>query len=205
MEAQEYLNQISSEARPEKKSKIKNIMSLTITKIALVALGVLVVLLAVTAIFSGRGDSLKKRTTALLLHIDSTSETISQYQSSVKSSQLRSYSALLNSTLSNTSRQLTDYMAEKFSYKSGSADEALREEARLHNDDLVAALFNAKINGTLDRIYAHKMAYEISLLQTEATGIYETTSDDTLKSIMATALSSLNNLYDEFDNFSETK
>ena len=64
-------------------------------------------------------------------------------------------------------------------------------------------MFEAKINGILDRIYAHKMAYEISLITTREAQIMKSINNDTLNEILTTSYNSLETLYDKFNNFSE--
>ncbi|MBQ2660461.1 hypothetical protein IJF86_03545, partial [Candidatus Saccharibacteria bacterium] len=81
----------------------------------------------------------------------------------------------------------------------------LKSEADLNRDSLESDLKSAKINGILDRIYARKMAYEISLLLGEESAIYNATEDTSLKSVLGDSYSSLSNLYDKFNDFSETK
>jgi hypothetical protein len=85
------------------------------------------------------------------------------------------------------------------------ANENIAEEETLAKDDLVNELFEAKINGNLDRIYAHKMAYEISLITSREIQLYKSTNNESLKEILDTSYNSLSNLYDKFNDFSETK
>ena len=157
-------------------------------------------------IISGGKADLQTRGINLKLHLDNTADVISTYQKSVKSSVLRSSSASLYSVLSNTSRELSDYLTQTYSsYKAGSEKKELKNAAELQKNELDSDLFEAKINGILDRIYAHKMAYEISLFMTEESSIYNSTGSDTLKGILETSYDSLEKLYDAFNEFSETK
>ena len=71
----------------------------------------------------------------------------------------------------------------------------------MDNDEL----FEAKINGMLDDIFAHKMAYEISLFQAEMVAIDKATSDNNLREILGSPYESLGNLYELLNNFSEAK
>lgn len=203
MDGQNYLNQISSSVRPEKKSSgfLKSPFLIAIV-------GGIVAIIAVMIIGSaiGGGGGVKEKSVALKFHIDDTLEVIDEYQDSVKSSDLRSSSASLASVLSNTGRELTNYLADTYNYKDGASEyKNLSEEAKLEQDSLMADLFEAKISGTLDRIYAHKMAYEIDRLKVEEAEIYNSTSNDTLKSLLSTSYNSLDNLYSNFDDFSIAK
>ena len=79
------------------------------------------------------------------------------------------------------------------------------EKASADNEALEDELFKAKINGVLDRVFANKMAYEISLFMAEEDNLYKITKDDSLKEALDKSRNSLENLYDAFDNFSETQ
>lgn len=180
-------------------------MSSPIFKVLIVGVVALALIIIIGSLLSGGESSLDKNL-SLKLHIDNTMETISTYRGNLKSSNLRSSSVSLSSILSNTSRELGDYIAEKYpSYKEGKEDEDIVEEATLHSDELNNTLFEAKISGTLDRIYAHKMAYEISLITTKEESLLASSRDDDLKNILETSYNSLANLYSNFSDFSETK
>ncbi len=206
MDGQEYLNQIASTVRPVKQSGNKaGFLKSPLVKVAGIGLALLIVIMIVGMALGGSGGGIKEKTTRLLLHINATTEVISEYQPLLKSSSLRSSSASLSSVLSNTSRDLAEYMVAKYDYKENSVEKALTEEATLHKDEIENDLFNAKINGNLDRIYAHKMAYEISLISASESEIYNDSSDESLRNVLNTSYQSLENLYSLFDDFSETK
>ena len=208
MDGQEYLNQISASVRPEKKSSKMggSFMQSPIFKVLIIGVAALILIIILGSILSGGGKSTLDKNVSLKLHIDNTIDIISTYRGNLKSSNLRSSSVSLSSILSNTSRELGDYIAEKYpSYKEGKEDKDLIEEATLHKDALDSDLFTAKISGTLDRIFALKMAYEISLITSEEASLSESTRDEQLKDILDTSYNSLDNLYNNFSDFSETK
>lgn len=204
MDNQAYLNEISASVRAQKPQKM-GFMKSPIFKVAAIGLVGLLVLAILGAILSSGKGSAEKQSTELLLQINNTSSVISNYQSSLKSSDLRSASASLNSVLSNTSRDLTSYMTDKFNYKEKSVDKDLVQDATLHKDELESSLFNARINGVLDRIYAHKMSYEISLILSREASLNSASKDAALREIISNSYSSLENLHSLFDDFSETK
>ena len=193
MNDQEYLKQISDEVR-----------SSTAFKVGVGGLVAFIVLAIFGTILSSGKVDLKTRCAALRLRLTNTAEVISDYQNNIKSSALRSNSASLRAVLSDTSNKLLGYLEEKYSLKDGRESKDLKEEAKLNKENLEASLFEAKINGILDRMFAHEMAYEVSLLITEETSIYNA-GDSALKSIMETSLTSLKSLHEIFDNYSETK
>lgn len=136
----------------------------------------------------------------LLLHVNNTSKVIEEYQKDVRSSDLRASSASLLVTLSDTSKKLGEN-----GVNAKSAEKTAISAANKHKEALANELFEAKINGILDRIFAHKMAYEVSLIAAEEARIINGTGSSNLKDSLSTAYSSLENLYDEFNDFSEAK
>ena len=110
----------------------------------------------------------------------------------------------MSGVLADTSGKLTNYLSEKYNYKPNDVDQKIKEQATLEKDGLESDLFEAKINGVLDRIFTHKISYEISMLMTEEAKIQNSTKDETLQEIMSTSYSSLSTIYDKFNNYSET-
>ena len=204
MEGQEYLNQISANNRPTQKPR-KNLFSSKFFLVGIIGLAVLIFIIIIGAILSGSKTDEKSLDYALKLHLDNTEAIVKEYQSSIKSSKLRSNSASLQSVLSTTSSNLTDYLTAKYNFKNDKEiDKKLVEEATLAKDDLNSELFEAKINGILDRIFAHKMAYEISMIKAEEAKINKVTKSTDLQAILNQSTDSLTTLEDEFNNFSET-
>ena len=206
MDSQDYLDQISRSARPVKASKggIGNFLSSKWFKWGLVAV-VLLIAMAIFGALMGNKVTPEEQCTDLKLHIDGTVEAIDEYQQYVKSSLLRSLSASLKGVFTNTSSQLSSYMTNAFGWEDKNVKEAVREEANLARDELMNELFEAKINGLLDRVYAHKMTLEIYSVMNDEAGISNGSSDAELQSLLKNSYDSLNNLYTQFNDFSETK
>ena len=203
MDGQEYLNQISMQNRPVKKSGVSKLLSSKIFLVSMIGVILLILIIIVGSILGGGKGGDKNLSFALKLHLDNTEEVIQDYQPNVKSSDLRSSSASLYSVLSNTNRELTDYITEKYNYKESDVSESIVSDAELARDELETGLFNAKIGGTLDRTYALKMAYEISLIKSEEAKIINSTKNSDLAGILTTSYNSLENLYNKFNDFSE--
>ncbi|MDO4508154.1 MAG: hypothetical protein Q4B65_02095 [Candidatus Saccharibacteria bacterium] len=204
MENQDYLNQISGDVRPAKPEKT-SFLSSKYLKWGLGFVAGLVLVMIAGSLLGSASGGVKKDGIWLKLRIDNALEAISEYQNIVKSSNLRSSSASLYGVLSNTSRDLTTYLTEKYEYSEKSTPKDLTEEMTLEKDGLLAELFEAKINGNLDRIYAHKMAYEITMITSKEADLIDATSDKDLKALLETSYDSLATLYEKFNDFSETK
>jgi len=209
MDGQEYLNQIAESSQPVskvagKKSGIAGILQSKFLKIGVIGIGLLILIIIIGSILGSNKGSEQTLSYELKLHLDNTAEVVSEYQQYVKSSTLRSDSASFQGVLSNTSNELKSYLEDKYDFKDKDIGKGMQEEAKLVKDDLSNELFEAKINGILDRIYAHKMAYEISLITSEETKLMKSSDSEMLTKLLNTSYESLSNLYDRFDNFSET-
>ena len=203
MEGQEYLNQLAASARPMKKSKSSQILSSKLFIFGMIALVLLIVIIIIGAILSGNKGGEKNLSYILKLHVDNTASVVNTYQSNIKSSDLRSSGASLHSILSNTSRELTEYLTEKYNFKDKDIDKTISSQATEAKETLDTELFEAKINGILDRIFAHKMTYEISVIMTEEAKLMKATRNETLDELLTTSYNSLETLYEKFSNYSE--
>ena len=161
-------------------------------------------LIAILGLMLGGGKTgTKEQVYTLNLRLSNLIETIDDYQPNIKSSDLRSNSASLKGILSNTNNGVKEYIEEE--YKGKSAEKKLTETEQTRADNLNNELFQAKIMGNLDRIFAHKMAYEISLLMTMEDKLYNATKSESLHTLLDSSYDSMKNLYDKFDQFSEAK
>jgi hypothetical protein len=204
MNQQEYLSQISNNVRPPKAPK-PSFFSSAIFKWGLIVVAAIVGIAIFGAVISGNKNSLKDMAIALKLHTDGTMAEVKNFQPYIKNSSLRANAASLNSVLSNFDSSLVDYMSAKYSYENGSEAKKAKTKAETAQQALHDELFEAKINGMLDDIFAHKMAYEISLFQAEMVAIDKATSDNNLREILGSPYESLGNLYELLNNFSEAK
>ena len=207
MDGQQYLDQISQTNRPVKQSGggLNKILTSKIFIVGVIGLVLLILIIILGSVIGSGKKSVKELGYELTLHLDNTSAVIKEYQSDVKSSRLRANSASLDGVLSNTKSQINTVLVDElgFSEKKDASDTA-EEEAAAVGEELKNELFEAKINGILDRIYAHKMAYEISMFLAEEEQILENTSNENLINAVNTSHESLTNLYDKFNDFSET-
>lgn len=206
MDRQEYLNQISAVNRPAKGSK-SGIFSSKFFWIGAIGVAALLLIIIMGAALGGnKGNSPKDKLYSLLAHINGVSEAIGTYQNNVKSSILRADSASLANILSATSGRLNSYVATNYdTEKKDSIPEEIIAEEAVAKEELMNELFEAKINGILDRTYAHKMSYEISLISSSEDQILKTAKDDELIEILTTSRSSLEVLYDNFNEFIEAQ
>lgn len=206
MDNQEYLNQISTQVAPAKSSSgIGGILKSKFVLVGVIgAVGLILLAILGMVLSSGKTD-MKTNLLRLGLHADYTIELIDKYQPNIKSSNLRSSGASLKTILLSTSSEVANYMTDKYGENSDKSSKDLEEQMKTEQDELDSDLFEAKINGILDRVFAYKMAFEITQFENEETAIYNSAKDDELKSILDHSYDSLKILYNEFNDFSEGK
>lgn len=205
MNRQEYLNEISASTRPATPKRGSKILSSKFFWVGVIGIGAFIIMAIIGGIISGSSTNAKDQLYSLILHLDNTSELIQKYQPSIKSSDLRSYGTSLNNIVSSSASDLTNYATEKYNFKPKEVKKSITDEETSAKDALDNELFNAKISGTLDRIFAQKFAYEISLIGTRESQLIKASSDSTLQDILTKSYNNLSNLYDNFNNFSEAK
>lgn len=205
MNRQEYLNEISASTRPITPKRGSKILSSKFFWVGVIGIGAFIIMAIIGGIISSSSTSAKDQLYSLILHLDNTSELIQKYQPSIKSSDLRSYGTSLNNIVSSSASDLTNYATEKYNFKPKEVKKSISDEETSAKDALDNELFNAKISGTLDRIFAQKFAYEISLIGARESQLIKASSDSTLQDILTKSYNNLSNLYDNFNNFSEAK
>lgn len=132
-------------------------------------------------------------------------EVIKEYQPKLKSSDLRSLSASLDTILSTTETTIDEYIDANIKFEKGKTHPKLEEIEATHNEELTDDLFTAKINGLLDRTYAHKITYEITLIMNDEAKIINKAKDDYIKTQLTNSYNSLSTLYESFNTYSEAK
>lgn len=203
MDGQEYLNQISASSRPEQESKLKAIIKSKFFLVGAIGLVALIIIMIIgAALGSGKGGE-KNLSIDLYLHVDNTKAEIDTFQNDIKSSDLRSSSASLSGILGNTVSKMGDFLEKKYSLKPKNIEKKVVEQATAEKDALHNELFEAKITGALDRIFAQKMTYEISMIMAEENKIMKISKSNELKDALKESHDSLENLYNNFNDFSE--
>ena len=206
MDGQEYLDRISTNNQPVNKSSGNRVISSKFFWVGLIGLVLLILIMIIGSMLGNKGGGERNKCFTLLVHLTNTSEIVAEYQSNVRSSELRSSSASLYGVLTNTNSELTKYATEKYKIKNTKdISKNILDKANEEKEQLNKELFEAKINGILDRTYAYKMSYEIMVIMAEENSLHDATKNDSLKDSLSKSYDSLKNLYDLFNNFSESR
>ena len=91
-----------------------------------------------------------------------------------------------------------DFAAEKIDE---SENTKINESENNAMAELLTNLDNAQLNGLLDRVYHREITYQIGTLLSMEHEAYTSTKISGLKSALETSMNNLNQLYEQFQNF----
>ena len=203
MDSEAYLNRISASNRKVKDTG--NIFSKLWVRI-LIAVTAVVLLVIIFSSLLAPSEGIKEKLSSLKLHTSNVSKIIADYKPRIKSSSLRSSATSLNGILINTDASLGNYIAEKYKTKDDKDfSSKIKEKEEGLKKTLYEDLFDARINGFLDRTFASKMAYEITVITTREKEILKIAKGSELKNILESSLNSLDTLYNSFNNYSDAR
>jgi len=198
MNGLDYLDQISHKAKPTRASGGVETLSSKIVKIVLSAIGALVLVLVIGVIIG----LIKGNTTEDLKRLDvrmgNLLTAVSDYNKSVKSTNLRSIGLSLTGSLTDTLRDLDAYLDEEHHFERGKVGGSLKTEEEEHYKKLDEALLNGKLNGILDQVYIREMRLELSLILSLESQILKNVRDDKVKEILTKSQGDLTTIYEQF-------
>lgn len=198
----EYLNEISKSNRPTSPVKKSPINFGLIFKILLGATVVTALLMALVVLVNNGATRSTDLTQQLYVRVNNVNQTISTYNKSLKSSQLRSINYSLSGTLTGASSQLSNYLTATSESKSALTPPSniATSEAKL-NDQVNATLARAKLNGTLDRIYSAQIQMQVSLMMSITSEILARDKSPALIEILDNFYSNLNVISETLNNY----
>lgn len=207
MDNLEYLQKISQSNRPVKRTNpVKaKLLDTSIIKIALGGIVLFLLLMILGGMLSSLNAKPENLTKQLYTRTENLNSVLNTYNSSLKSSKLRSIGTSLSGVLTNSSNQLSVYiMDEENNHELLKPDEVTLEAENLHLAELNTSLNNAKLNGILDRAYANQIGLEVSLLLSMISELSERAGDDrVLQDILTTYHNNLETIHNSFENYSE--
>ena len=209
MDKLDYLNQISS--KPAKKrpandfaGKLQQLLHSKYTWIVLGGLAALVVIMLIGGIISGNKVDNSERILSLIMRIDNVNNMIDQYQHELKSSNLRGSAASLSSVLYNTNGALNNYADQAYKGKKSETRALVKPTEDADLSKLSEELFEAKITGRLDQVFAQRMAMEIATITSREEIIHNNLSNEYLDNALSSSYDSLMQLYPNFNDFNGT-
>lgn len=203
MDKLEYLNQISQSNRPVKTKEGFGLNWRTVLKILIGVVMLLTILTSIIVVSNAGSSRNVDLTKQLYTRITNVNKIISAYNPKLKSSQLRSVNYSLSGTLTATSTQLETYL--KY-IDSGSKDplalsSKVAEEETATNKNVNAILYDAQLNGILDRTYLTQIHLQVSLMMTMASEIASRDKDPALLEIINSFYTNLSTIEQTLDNY----
>ncbi len=204
----EYLNHISQSNRPVQPPKPKFLLKFgTVLKIAVGAIVVLIALMALSTILNAGDRRTANLTRQLYSRIVSVDAMIDQYNSLLKSSQLRSIGYTLASTLTATGNQLDAYLVAQ----AGENGDPYALDQETYNTEynmfqgpnsVNVQLYTARLNGLLDRNYTAQLHLQISLLLSLTEELITRSEDPNLTQILDGFYSNINLIEQTLNSYS---
>ena len=193
-----YLKSIS--AKPQKTTSPLFSKKFLIPLIAVAVISILIIIFG-----SLSGSTPKNLDTTVRLNNRTTNliKTLSTYNKSLKSSELRAMGASLSSVLQNTTAPLADSVKNDFGKVSKDTTDKIAAEETEYITNVNNTLEDARLNAILDRTYAREMAYQAAMLRSLQQECVSSTKNDTLKSSLESSIDSLDNLYNQLSKFSD--
>ena len=141
------MDQITAASRPVKPPKkgLQGILSSKYLKWGGIVVALFLVILLFGSMLSGK-PSIEEECIELKLHLDGTTELITDFQPDVKSLSLRSLSSSLKGLFSNISSQINSYLIKAYDFNDKHIKETTMQEAEDNKNRLGNELFDAKIN-----------------------------------------------------------
>lgn len=183
----DYLNQIAPQSHKKQFDPKFRLIALI--------LGIATLLTIILVIFSSLSAGSKPNVQQLAARLATTETIATDAQRNLKSSELRSINGSLTILLANTNRDIAEPLK-----LSGTNAEKLDKAivAKENGETIKAALEDARLNATYDRIYAREMSYQLETIIIQMKDLYSRTSSQSLKTFLDTSYKNIQPLQERF-------
>ena len=130
--------------------------------------------------------------------------TFGEYNEHIKNSDIRNMSASFRGVLNEIILNEKNQLSSEFQFEIDDVDEetdAILKEEKEKIEKLNETLYEAKINGILDRVYLREMTMQIAYLRAHQSEIVARTKNSTVSDFSQRMVDNLDNLYEQFHNF----
>ena len=196
----DYLNQIAKDNRTAKKVSVGKfpIEPKWLKIIGLGVLGVILIML-IGSLLGGLGHQERDLIDQIYARTRNLNESILEYGSKVKSSDLRSMGNSLSNVLTETNSKIGALLTSEYGADgTDPRDEATTTSELEHIAEVNTNLNYGRLNGMMDRYFVMEMSREIVLLMSLETEATEKTSIEAVKSALVNSYNNLNRLETQF-------
>ncbi len=194
----DYLNQISS-TQPVKKLN---------PFIVFGAIGGIIIL-AIVAMFvllqSAAPPSANAQLHALQARIGTLDKAVAEQGKHLTQSKLSAMNSNIGVMMKSMSSQVSTYMKERKVSTEGKSSVAARNAEKSYAEKLSTKFNNAYLTGTLDRVYASEMTYQLSMLKSKMQSVKAAAKSSKFNEIYTHNIESLDKISTELSNFQNTK
>lgn len=203
MNDMDYLSQIAQDNRTVKKEPLGK-FPIDLKWLKIIGAGVIgvILIMIVGSMLGGLGNKERDLVDQIYARTRNLNQSISEYGSKVKSSELRSMGNSLSNVLTETNSKVGALLASEY----GTDGTDPRDEATTTSEDEHIAEVNTNLNygwlnGMMDRYFVMEITREITLLMSLETELTEKTSSDPVKSVLVNSWNNLNQLETQFANY----
>ena len=198
-----YLNQIAKDNRVAQVSADKDrLFDPKWIKLIIGAVVAVILMMIIGGILGNLGHGQRDSLDRVYMRAKNLNETIQQYNSKVKSSELRAMGNSLSTVLSETTAKVTALLASEYDAKGAEPqNEKIANEEEEEIAEVRANLEYGRMNGFLDRYFVREMSREIVLLMSLETETIDRTSSSAVKEAMAGLWNNLKQLSSQFENY----
>lgn len=188
----DYLNQIA----PQAQVKTMNPFFLWGIIGAVLVLAIVVVL-GVSSASGGPSSSSVISVAAKLANLKTVSDTAKEH---IQSSELRTFNSMLNISLTNVNRDLTDTLKSQDVSLKDKKDPAVIAATK-ESEALSQRLEDARLNAVYDRTYAREMTYALKTLRSDMLVLYKKTRSTDLKTTLSSADDDMKTVVEGLESF----
>lgn len=199
----DYLNQIAKDNRTASKVSLSK-FPIEPKWLKIIGLGILgvILIIIVGSLLGNLGHKERDLIDQIYARSINLNASISEYNSRLKSSELRSMGTSLSNVLAETSSKIAALLPSEFGADgTDPRDEATTTSEAEHIAEVNTDLNYGWLNGLLDRYFVMTMSREIVLLMSLETEATEKTSSDPLKSVLVNSWNNLNSLETQFSAY----
>lgn len=188
-----YLDQIAP--KQEKASVVQRLRP-----IHMIAGGVILIVLImiIVGIVSVAANGPRTSLAHLAARLQTTSTLANDATEILKSSELRSLNSNLKIYLTNTNRDIAEPFLDAGVNVENINTSIAAQEA---GTDIASRLEDARLNAIFDRTYAREMAYQLDTILTLMKKSYDSTGNDSVKTVLETSYTNLSPIQEAFEVF----
>ena len=203
MDNKAYLDEIA--VKGKKKFSAGPLLTPVMLKLIIVGVAALISMIVVATMLGSKGEDNTSIHQAVYLRIDgllATTGPVQVYVKKVKSSDVRTYTSSLISSLTTTESSIKS-SAGRVGFTPGSGSPEVMSENSAQITTLTTELERAYLRGNLDTVFATNLSYQLTLLISLEKQARSKTNDDTYAKALDASVRDLEKLEESYRNYAD--